>query len=559
MKKIVHIKSLILLLIAVGAMQCAKKYDDVEIDHQMVIDSIRPERGTANTPVRIYGRNFPEINSQATVFFNSKQGAIVGNSTNNVILTTVPNEAGTGNVSLKIGDKVISGPVFTYDYEAPIIASISPLTGIEGTEITINGSKFSTVAANNEVSINGIKATVTASSITQLKATLPYTKNGAVQVTANGVANIGAVFRFVPQIDNIDKNMAFEGDVVRLTGKYFDAGSTPLVAFNGVNAAIVSISSTTIDVRVPTSSNGNIMVTVDGINSNPIAFTYLRNIVANSLNQTSPILRTVFGIDGASVSIKGGSFGTDVSKIRVTVGTQNAQVTAVTDDNVTFTAPNFVSSQENTQQIKVFLQNVEASYPNGNLTFTYLEPTISSVTCSIVPMGGGLYNFIFNVNGNHFNATAPNANFELLIDGVKYGAAVNGNAAVITTTQFSSFIKNRYDIRVNNKWGSFILAFQRNVNIADFNYSSVNGVRTITITGDGFGSTIDQNRSVRVYRIQNGVKSYLNVQPAITWSDNQLVATFTDNYIDDLTYGVEVRVNNRMGTKEKFFNYFQVN
>ncbi|WP_343531398.1 IPT/TIG domain-containing protein [Pedobacter sp.] len=559
MKKIIHIKSFILLLIAVGLMQCAKKYDDIEVDNQMVIDSIRPERGTENTPVRIYGRNFPEINNQAVVFFNNKQGTIVGNSTSNVILTSVPSEAGTGNVSLKIGAKVISGPVFTYDYEAPIIAGISPLTGVAGTEITINGSKFSTVAANNEVSINGIKAAVTASSVTQLKAILPYTKNGAVQVKANGVGNIGAVFRFVPYIENIDKNTAFEGDMVRLTGKYFDAGATPVVTFNGVNAAVVSASSTTLDVRVPASSNGNIIVTVDGINSNPIAFTYLRNIVANSLNQTSPVLRTVSGIDGASVSIKGGSFGTDASRIRVTVGTQNAQVTAVADDNVTFTVPNFVSSQENTQQIKIFLQNVEASYPNGNLSFTYLEPVILSATCTIVPLTAGLYNFIFNVSGNHFNATAPNANFELLIDGANYGAAVNGNAAVVTTTQSNSFIKNRYDIRVNNKWGSFILAFQRNINISDFNYASVNGSRTITITGDGFGSVVDQNRSVRVYRIQNGVKNYLNVQPAVTWSDNQLVATFTDNYIDDLTYGVEVRVNSRMGTKEKFFNYFQVN
>lgn len=559
MKKIIHIKSFILLLIAVGLMQCAKKYDDVEVDNQMVIDSIRPERGTENTPVRIYGRNFPEINNQAVVFFNNKQGTIVGNSTSNVILTSVPSEAGTGNVSLKIGAKVISGPVFTYDYEAPIIAGISPLTGVAGTEITINGSKFSTVAANNEVSINGIKAAVTASSVTQLKAILPYTKNGAVQVKANGVGNIGAVFRFVPYIENIDKNMAFEGDMVRLTGKYFDAGATPVVTFNGVNAAVVSASSTTLDVRVPASSNGNIIVTVDGINSNPIAFTYLRNIVANSLNQTSPVLRTVSGIDGASVSIKGGSFGTDASRIRVTVGTQNAQVTAVADDNVTFTVPNFVSSQENTQQIKIFLQNVEASYPNGNLSFTYLEPVILSATCTIVPLTAGLYNFIFNVSGNHFNATAPNANFELLIDGANYGAAVNGNAAVVTTTQSNSFIKNRYDIRVNNKWGSFILAFQRNINISDFNYASVNGSRTITITGDGFGSVVDQNRSVRVYRIQNGVKNYLNVQPAVTWSDNQLVATFTDKYVDDLTYGVEVRVNSRMGTKEKFFNYFQVN
>ncbi|MGV3547989.1 MAG: IPT/TIG domain-containing protein, partial [Pedobacter sp.] len=315
-----------------------------------------------------------------------------------------------------------------------------------------------------------------------------------------------------------------------------------------------------IKVRVPNSS-GTLPVTVvvDNVMSNSVPFTYLQNIVAASLNQTSPVLRNVSGIDAATVVIKGSNFGTDASKIRVTVGGQNAQVTSVDDANVTFLSPSHHSSLPNQQQIKVFHQNIEASYPNGNLMFTYLEPTILSTTCTIVPIGNGLYQMIFGISGNHFNATAPNANFQLLIDGVNYGWSVNGNTAAITTVQNASFIKNRYDIRVNNKWGSFISAFQRNVTISNFDFTFNNNQRIVTITGEGFGSTVDLSRSIRVYRMDGSTKVYLNVGAITSWTDNQLTTTFTDTYIDDRTYGVEVRVNSRNATREKFLNYQQVN
>ena len=632
--------ALLLMTVVLLLAQCAKTYDYELTDNTPTIDSIRPERGTENTPVRIYGKNFPKDTASLKAFFNNKQGLIIEQTTTNVILATVPYEAGTGPVTVKSGDKTFAGPTFTYDYDAPIILDVSPLTGIAGTEITISGRKFSGVAANNKVQINGVDANVISSSITQLKVIVPEAKNGPIVVTSNNIANQGPVFRFIPQIASIDKTSAFVGETVRLTGKYFDVATTKSVTFNGVAANITNGTATTLDLTVPAATSGNVIVNVDGVSSNPIAFTYriapvisglsktsafaqdtltvyganfagnaaptvsfggtqatvmnyvgnsikvrvpngsgtlpvtvvvdnvtsnsvpftyLQNIVAASLNQTSPVLRNVSGIDAATVVIKGNNFGADASKIRVTVGGQNAQVTDVDDANVTFLSPSYHSSLPNQQQIKVFHQNIEASYPNGNLMFTYLEPTILSTTCTIVPIGNGLYQMIFGISGNHFNATAPNANFQLLIDGVNYGWSVNGNTAAITTVQNASFIKNRYDIRVNNKWGSFISAFQRNVTISNFDFTFNNNQRIVTITGEGFGSTVDLSRSIRVYRMDGSTKVYLNVGAITSWADNQLTTTFTDAYIDDRTYGVEVRVNNRNATKEKFLNYQQVN
>ncbi|RYG18224.1 MAG: hypothetical protein EOO07_09450, partial [Chitinophagaceae bacterium] len=541
-----NILALLLVVLTLSLTHCAKKYDYAPTDNSPVIDSISPQRGTENTQVRIYGRNFPVDTSKLKSFFNNKQGIIIEKSTNNVILASVPSEAGSGNVALKIGDKTINGPVFTYDYDSPVISAVSPLTGSAGTEITIDGRKFSASPTNNKVAVNGLSATIISSSTTQIKATVPETKNGPVTVTANGIANQGPIFKFIPKLASIDKASGFAGETLVLTGKYFDAGPNVSVSFNSINASIVSNTGTSLEVRIPASTSGNIMVTVDGISSNvqpfaykvaptitglsktnafaqdtltvygtnfnganapivnfegvaatvlnytatqirvrvpnstsgnvsvtvdgivsnSVTFNYNQAITATSLNQTSPVLHTVAGIDGASVTIKGSNFGSNQSRIRVTVGGQNATIVSLSNTDVVFLTPSFSSSQENLQQIKIYLDNFEATYPNGNLTFNYLEPTILSTTCSIVPAAGlptGWFVFSFVISGNFYNATAPNSNFEVSIDGVKYNAVVNGNTARVTTTQTSGFIKNGYVVQVRNKWGGFASLFKRNV------------------------------------------------------------------------------------------------
>ncbi|WP_164732877.1 BspA family leucine-rich repeat surface protein [Flagellimonas marinaquae] len=70
---------------------------------------------------------------------------------------------------------------------APTIANFTPESGPVGTEITINGTNFSTTAASNTVKIGSATATVTAATATQLKATVPTGATTAkVTVTVGG-------------------------------------------------------------------------------------------------------------------------------------------------------------------------------------------------------------------------------------------------------------------------------------------------------------------------------------------------------------------------------------
>ncbi|MFN3138022.1 MAG: BspA family leucine-rich repeat surface protein [Allomuricauda sp.] len=70
---------------------------------------------------------------------------------------------------------------------APTIANFTPESGPVGTEITINGTNFSTTVASNTVKIGSATATVTAATATQLKATVPTGATTAkVSVTVGG-------------------------------------------------------------------------------------------------------------------------------------------------------------------------------------------------------------------------------------------------------------------------------------------------------------------------------------------------------------------------------------
>ncbi|MFY7884719.1 MAG: FG-GAP-like repeat-containing protein, partial [Dolichospermum sp.] len=71
-------------------------------------------------------------------------------------------------------------------FAQPIISSFSPTTGPVGTSVTIVGSNFNPVAANNIVYFGGMKALVTSASTTSLNVIVPYGSNTApVTVTSN--------------------------------------------------------------------------------------------------------------------------------------------------------------------------------------------------------------------------------------------------------------------------------------------------------------------------------------------------------------------------------------
>lgn len=72
--------------------------------------------------------------------------------------------------------------------QQPTITSIEPAKGEVGDVVTITGTNFSTTASNNKVSFNGVEASITSATATEIKTTVPATATtGKVTVTVEGV------------------------------------------------------------------------------------------------------------------------------------------------------------------------------------------------------------------------------------------------------------------------------------------------------------------------------------------------------------------------------------
>ena len=157
------------------------------------IVSLQPNRGRIGDSVVITGINFSAKIADNVVKFNGVT-AVVKSATIKSLLVIAP-KSSTGNVTLKVKTvDVKSPPKFTY--LLPVTASsIKPATGKEGDVITITGTNFSTVKAENVVKFSGVPATVSSASTTQLKVTVPKgakTGNVTLVVITGAPVAVGA-------------------------------------------------------------------------------------------------------------------------------------------------------------------------------------------------------------------------------------------------------------------------------------------------------------------------------------------------------------------------------
>lgn len=75
---------------------------------------------------------------------------------------------------------------------APTITNFPPASGTVGSTVTITGSNFDAFALHNQVSFNGVSATVVTASTTQLVVTVPTGATTGTISVRNIMANSGA-------------------------------------------------------------------------------------------------------------------------------------------------------------------------------------------------------------------------------------------------------------------------------------------------------------------------------------------------------------------------------
>jgi len=151
------------------------------------------------------------------------------------------------------------------------IIEFIPDSGPVGTSVTIFGTGFSTTPSQNTVTFNGVSASVTSSTTTQIVATVPVgATTGVIGVTAPGGSAASAqVFTVTsttgaPTITGFTPTIGVAGTAVTVTGTNFETvPSNNVLKFNQTYAPVISPTTTSLNTTVPFyTASGPISVTI---------------------------------------------------------------------------------------------------------------------------------------------------------------------------------------------------------------------------------------------------------------------------------------------------------
>src|SRR5256886_2740673 len=261
--------------------------------HAPSIASLNPASGLVGMSVTITGANFGMTQGTSTVTFNGIAATPTSWAATSIV---VPVAAGatTGNVVVTVGGVASNGVSFTVTVPPPSITGLNPTSGVLGTSVTITGANFGASQGTSTVTFNGIGATPTSWSVTNIVVPVPAgATTGNVVVTVGGVASNGVSFTVTtpgPSITGLNPTSGLVGASVTITGANFGATQgTSTVKFNGTAATPTSWSATSIVTPVPTgATTGNVVVTVGGVASNGVTFTVQTDTTAPTVTITAP-------------------------------------------------------------------------------------------------------------------------------------------------------------------------------------------------------------------------------------------------------------------------------
>ncbi len=214
--------------------------------------------------VVVKGENFGPTASENSVKFNGVEAEIT-QASETELTVIVPDEATTGSLTVEVRGQIGTIEVFTI---APVIVSVEPIKGVANQEIIITGTNFNRDIQNNNVTFNGIPATIISANTTQLVVTVPTEANtGKIAVEIERLLAVSEDdFITIPSIVAFSPETAAPGDEVIITGANFSSVlEDNSVNFNGVSAVVTASTETEIITSVPEGAQtGFITVEVGG-------------------------------------------------------------------------------------------------------------------------------------------------------------------------------------------------------------------------------------------------------------------------------------------------------
>jgi hypothetical protein len=381
------------------------------------VSTVSPLSGKAGDVVTITGLTLAGVNKVAFGLTTALGSIVLKSAT--TLTVKVPSSAVTGKLGVgNAGGTTLSAATFTV---IPKLTSLSPTSGVAGTNVSINGTGLASTSA---VHFNGVAATFTATA-TRITAQVPSTATtGTISVTTTPAlaAQLPAVFKPLPKL------AAAVGGVqvgaLALGGTNL-SGATALT-LRGAALPITTNTATSITTTLPDAAVGGPLRVTTPAGSSQITLGVRPTITSLSATtgHTGDLL-TVFGKTLKSPS-------------KVLIGTVAAPVKSSTPTSVTVTVPATATLGH------VTVQNSGGNAASAD-TFVVLpkitsfSPASGNVGTLVKIKGSGLVNLL-SVSFNGTNATAVHLVSQNEVDAnVPSGAtdgpiAVHGTAGTATST-----------------------------------------------------------------------------------------------------------------------------
>ena len=435
------------------------------VTNQPNITGISPSLGPVGTSVTITGTNFGASQGASTVTFGGTAGTPASwSSTTIVVPVPAGVVAGSSPIIVTVGGLVSNSSFFGV---APVITSVSPISGPVGASVTVSGSNFGASQGSSSLTFNGTPAPPTTWSDTRIVASVPSgATTGGVVVTVGAIPSNGPLFTLTPGITSLSPNSGLAGTAVTITGTSlgFSQG-TSTVTFNGVLATPISWSNTSIFVQVPSAATtGNVVLTVGGFASNGVLFT-----VPPSITSLSPTSAPV----GNSLTVTGTNFGASQSTSTITFNGTSATPTSWSNTSIVVPVPTGATTGNVVVTVNGFASNGRTF--NVVPSITALSPTSGSVGTSVMVTGTsfgpsqGTSTLTFNGT-----FTAPTSWSDTSITVPVPAGATSGNV-IVTVAGFTS--------------NGVVFTVVTPPNITGLSPASGSVGTSVTITGANFGAT----------------------------------------------------------------------
>jgi hypothetical protein len=309
------------------------------------ITSVSPSAGAAGTQITISGSGFGNSQGNGTIWLGSNSGTVVSWNDAQVV-ASVKTGSESGFVQVRQNGSGSNTVLFTVN--TPTITSISPTTGIAGTQVVISGSGFGITQGTGQVWLGTANGSITSWSDAQVVATVSAgSTSGNAQVLQNGVWSNAVPFNInLPHVSGISPNSGSAGTLVTVTGSGFGAsqgGGT--VWIGNALGQVAQWTDTQVTAYVAnTAISGIVKVQQNGTWSNSLAFAVppigggaAVSLVPNVISMVVGDTRSIQALDNNGNPVTGLSWSSSNTDV-VTLSTDDPPIiTAVSPGNVTIT------------------------------------------------------------------------------------------------------------------------------------------------------------------------------------------------------------------------------